>query len=384
MKKASLAGRGRAWAVVALWGGLSLAHAQTPPTITCGGDNAAVLNTGVSTTGNVDNRWRYQGLAAYAGASPANWNATFGDAWVTSSSQWAAAPTTGDWRWIGANSSGLQPVIPGNPNAYGNIDALFRIDFTLDASVNPADFAPTMKFLADNSVVDIMVNGQWQGPNRPGGALWSGLPQAGTANQFNYNGFGADWRGVTIAMASPDWQAGANTMVVYVKSSVPLMGFGAYLMSNNVCPNNQAPTAVPTLSGSTGVGSVVSGSYVYGDANSDVEDASASGSTFRLVRSSDATLTPTSPMTVLASGAAGGGGVSHALYTLQASDVGEYLYYCVTPAAQTGTSPGEEACTSAFGPVTLQTPTAVPTLSGWALMLLGTLLGWVAIRRRPV
>ena len=71
---------------------------------------------------------------------------------------------------------------------------------------------------------------------------------------------------------------------------------------------------------------------------------------------------------------------------LQAADVGKYLYYCVTPAAQTGASPGNEACTAAFGPVVTQVPpaapAAVPTLSTWALTLLSAVLAVGALRGR--
>lgn len=365
--------------------GIVMAQAGGVPTITCSGTGASALNTGGAATGGVDDYWRYLGLPAYAGtgAAASTPASSYGAAYLSGSSQWYTPPAGSPWQWVAASPGPGQPVIPGNTNVWGNVDALFRIDFSLDSSVNPREFAPAMRFWADNSVVDIMVNGRWQGPLDRG--LWTALPQAGSANQFGFDAFSREWRGTTITMASPDWRSGANSLVVYVKSGVPLMGFGANLTSTSVCPN-QVPTAIPTLTGTTTVGSGVSGSYTYSDANTDAEDVSATGSTFRLVSSSDTTLTPTSPITVLASGPAGGAGVSQTLHTLQAADVGKYLYYCVTPAAQTGASPGNEACTAAFGPVVTQVPpaapAAVPTLSTWALTLLSAVLGVGALRGR--
>lgn len=357
-----------------------IAMAQVP-TISCDGATAAVLNTGVSANGSVDNQWRYLGLAAYEGAGAAGTTpaSSYGPAYLTNAVQWYQVPASSPSKWIGASAGGGQPVVPGNPNVYRNIDALFRIDFNLDASVNPREFAPNMTYLADNSVVDIMVNGEWQGPL--GSNQWAGLPQAGAANQFNYNGFGNLWRGASIQMSSTSWRTGANSLIVYVKSSPPLMGFLAQLNSSNICPN-QVPVATPSLSGSLSVGAVVTGSYAYADANTDIEDDGSTGTTYRLIRSSDAVLTPASPITVLSSGATGGASVPGVAYTLQASDVGQYLYYCVTPAAQTGASPGVEACTAARGPVTNAVMPSVPTLSQWALMLLSMVLGLAVWRRR--
>lgn len=371
-----------ALAVAATGSAGALAQWSALPNITCDGATASVLNTGSGRDfAEVDAHWRYLGLAAYEGHGRAATEplSNYGQAYVSGRSQWWTPPADSPARWISSLAGAGQPVIPGNPNAYGNIDALFRVDFNLDASINPREFAPSMRFWADNSVVDIMINGRWQGALSTGPAQWGGLPQAGTNNQFNFDGFSREWRGTSIAsMASTDWREGPNSMVVYVKSGRPLMGFMARVDSTNNCPN-RAPTAQPTLSGPLTVGSTLTGAYTYADNEADLE--SAAGSAYRLIRSPDATLTPSSVTTSLISGTATASGTV-VTYTLQESDVGQYVYYCVTPAAQTGVSPGNETCTLARGPVTSAAVTPVPTLSGWMLGILGIVLGVVTWRRR--
>jgi hypothetical protein len=52
-------------------------------------------------------------------------------------------------------------------------------------------------------------------------------------------------------------------------------------------------------------------------------------------------------------------------YTLQAADFGQYLFYCVTPRASTGTSLGSEACSSATAAVTTVTSSyTAPSATG--------------------
>ena len=70
---------------------------------------------------------------------------------------------------------------------------------------------------------------------------------------------------------------------------------------------------------------------------------------------------------------------------MQPTDVNQYLYYCVTPGAQTGLTPGLEVCTAAVGPVTSvvtpQAPKAVPSLGQGALMALMSLLAAMGMTR---
>ena len=94
---------------------------------------------------------------------------------------------------------GSQPYTDGSN--FGNIDGLFQVQFNLASTVSLGGFQPSMNYSADNSVVDIFINGKSQLAR--GAGTW-GLPQAGGTNQFNYNGFSTG-RWLTIAsMASPD------------------------------------------------------------------------------------------------------------------------------------------------------------------------------------
>lgn len=130
-----------------------------------------------------------------------------------------------------------------------------------------------------------------------------------------------------------------------------------------------APQAVPVASsvainGTPAAGQPVTGSYVYSDINADEEGTS----TFRWVRS---------PTNSLGDGSTVSTG---RVYNSVASDKGAYLFFCVTPVAVTGASPGVEVCSPARQ---VAAPTAVPTLSEWALVLLSVLMGtWVAVSGR--
>lgn len=98
---------------------------------------------------------------------------------------------------------------------------------------------------------------------------------------------------------------------------------------------NAAPVAsnVQTDSGgTTNPGQTLTGSYDYNDAESDPQ----SGTTFRWLRNTTNTTT----------GASALGGATSATYVVTLADRDKYLFYCVTPAASSGTSPGAEACSS--------------------------------------
>lgn len=127
-------------------------------------------------------------------------------------------------------------------------------------------------------------------------------------------------------------------------------------------PANVVPTATAlAISGTAQFGQVLTGAYVYADADSDAQDVSGTGSSYRFVRSTDASVATTGDTADAASGVTGG---VDKTYTMQAADVGKYLFYCVTPKALTGLSPGLEACSSASS--------AVGTASQAALTLTST------------
>lgn len=363
------------------------ARAQTPVTIDCSPNSLAQLNTGQASATNpaTDSRWAFQYLPAYAGSDPANWG-SFGDAYIVTNrnANWTSTPANSlTAQWIGMNASGSQPYVDGSN--FGNIDALFKVQFNIDPTVSLGSFAPSMTYSADNSVVDIFINGKSQMAHGPG--TW-GLPQAGGSNQFNYNGFGTN-RWLTIAsMASPDWQAGANSITVYVKSGNPSMGFAAAISGSSACTANDAPSAIPAVTGQPELGQTLTGTYSYADTETDPEDSSSAGTRYQWVRSDNANLTQAAQGTVVQSGSSLGASGSVA-YTTQASDDKAYLYYCVTPVAVRGTLVGPEVCSAAFGPIKTTTPPqpitpkAVPTLNIWALLgLSGLVAGWGLARTR--
>ncbi len=93
---------------------------------------------------------------------------------------------------------------------------------------------------------------------------------------------------------------------------------------------------------------MLTGSYVYSDAESDAQNLSGTGSAYRFVRSTDNNAASTGDNVNAASGTTGG---SNKTYNLQAADVGKYLFYCVTPKASAGTLVGSEVCSSATAAV---------------------------------
>lgn len=145
-----------------------------------------------------------------------------------------------------------------------------------------------------------------------------------------------------------------------------------------VDPNTAPVATAVTIGGAPQQGVPLTGTYTYGDAQSDAESVS----TFRWVRSASGT-SPAGGFTV------GTGNT----YTPTASDAGQFLFFCVTPQAQTGTTPGAEVCTAASatagGPAApVAAPSAVaaiPTLSEWGMVVMSSLLALFAIgtiRRR--
>lgn len=115
----------------------------------------------------------------------------------------------------------------------------------------------------------------------------------------------------------------------------------------NVTPNT-SPTASVAIAGTAQVGQTLTGSYLYQDAENDAQNTSATGSAYRFVRSRDASLATTGDNSDVASGSTGG---VNKTYLVQAADLGQRLFYCVTPSAGTGTPTGNESCSSATGAV---------------------------------
>ena len=100
---------------------------------------------------------------------------------------------------------------------------------------------------------------------------------------------------------------------------------------------NNAPVASSVaISGSAVIGQTLAGSYSYTDTESNVE----SGSTLLWARNGTNTAVGANAIT----------GATSSTYVVQAADGGRYLFYCVTPKAVAGTSPGTEACSASVNP----------------------------------
>ena len=159
--------------------------------------------------------------------------------------------------------------------------------------------------------------------------------------------------------------AGTDTFVYRVCLPAP----NAALCDNATATITVAPQAVPvassvSVSGTATVGQLLTGNYTYSDVNADLEGIS----TFRWVRS------PSNSV-------AGGVDVGNAsTYTAVAGDVGSFLFFCVTPVAVTGASPGVEVCGPAVQVAAVAvSPASIPTLSEWGLIILSLIMGAFAI-----
>ena len=103
-------------------------------------------------------------------------------------------------------------------------------------------------------------------------------------------------------------------------------------------PSNTPPSASSvSLAGNAQVGQTLTGSYTYGDTENDPEGVS----TFQWYADS----TPSSHTKVALSGATAN------TTTVQGSDLGQVLFFCVTPRASSGALTGSEACSNASAPV---------------------------------
>lgn len=181
----------------------------------------------------------------------------------------------------------------------------------------------------------------------------------------------------TLPTLRTTYRSGVYTMDLF-KNFDPTLQHMVALMEKT--PANTAPFAQPSITGSLQVGSSVHGSYTYADNNSDVENPA--GTTYKFVTSPNPSIPNSSGGAVVASGSTGGANQT-AAYTVQPADLNKYLYFCVTPAAQTGVSPGAEVCSvsAKVVPIVVATPAAVPTLGQAALLSLMSMMGFLGLSR---
>ena len=182
--------------------------------------------------------------------------------------------------------------------------------------------------------------------------------------------------GVNVATTSSYAVANADLNMFLYFCVTPVRQGGLGLAGNEVCSTATAAITslavpVPTasalsISGTAQVGSTLTGNYTYANAGNSPEATS----TFRWLRNSSSGISGASSVATTRS------------YTAVDADAGNYLFFCVTPVAQSGAQ-GAEVCSSATDAVA--STAAVPTLSEWAAILLAAMVGAIGVlslRRR--
>ncbi|MGO8875222.1 MAG: hypothetical protein ACLQNG_05575 [Acidimicrobiales bacterium] len=213
------------------------------PTVTCATD-PNIFNTGydaatggVEPNNSLDANWEVAGpydspagtspeTATYLpGANPdppANPSFALANVGNLVPGAWSATPYS-NAQWISQQTI----ASPSSPNG----DWYYEYNFNLDPSVVPSSFSLAMNFMSDNEVATVFVNNVDQS-QYPG----SNLPQDTTVGSDPY-----DYVGYHIANASEttldhNWQTGANTIIVQMKSGPPEEGFDAQVRPSALCP----------------------------------------------------------------------------------------------------------------------------------------------------
>ncbi|MCO6180801.1 hypothetical protein, partial [Ciceribacter sp. RN22] len=203
------------------------ATAQSLPTLTCE-SNGSVFNTGYNaTTGGklasgLDANWDVALWHAHvpaATAPPAG--LTYNDAVVLDNPPSGYMPSPfNNATWIGERNTGMHPDQP----AQTDWDGFFRYRFNLDPAVAPESLSlSVLTFYADNSVVEIWVNGVAQGIHSNYGAT----------DPYWYVGFVAG-SGASGEMNGP-WQTGFNEIVVHIVSGPGAIAFLAQMETTALC-----------------------------------------------------------------------------------------------------------------------------------------------------
>lgn len=201
--------------------------------VNCATDPANVFNTGTNGVGGIlpngtDVHW----LVSKPGIA----NATNdpGDPAAVPAANWVPAIVAtslagGAWRPDLADAAWIAQAADGTQSPDGSVDVFYSITFTLDAAVDPATFQLSMNFWADNSVAEVWVNGHPQ----------SGQPGVGTLPQSPDDPYEslnfAPGAAQTLFTFGHDWQAGANTLIVDVKTRPGFDGFMAQFTAAPLC-----------------------------------------------------------------------------------------------------------------------------------------------------
>ncbi|MTW21928.1 InlB B-repeat-containing protein, partial [Allochromatium palmeri] len=121
-----------------------------------------------------------------------------------------------------------------------------------------------------------------------------------------------------------------------------IVDMGAY--ENQSDQENQVPTVTGlNITGTAEAGFTITGRYTFDDPELDQENIDSDGSSYRWVRSIDNDIDTIGDNIERANGSTQGTDVN---YLVGLADRGAYLFYCVTPVARTGATPGDEDCSS--------------------------------------
>lgn len=171
-------------------------------------------NSGGALAGGTDPRWDVGSGTSAGPASVTSWSSAL--VVVNPTSAWTTSPFS-NAGWISLYVDGA------HLDTDGNLDVYFRYRFNLASLLNPATFAVTMDFFADNQVAEIWVNGVAQSTQPNGAGV---LPQVGNtqvSDPYATSGFGPN-SAVRIKLDN-NWRRCENEIIVHVKSGPGYIGF---------------------------------------------------------------------------------------------------------------------------------------------------------------
>lgn len=321
------------------WVSLGAIPVSLPPGAIGASDDTATTSRNTAVSGNVaTNDTTVPGATFSIASSPANGNVTLN----TSTGAYTYTPNTG---FEGADSFTYQQCKPAPDQA---VCAAASVKVTV---------APRAVNDTGNTVTNTLLNASVATNDfiLPGSTFSvSSLPANGVLNLNAATG--------AYSYMPNTGYNGTDSFVYRVCLPAP----NAALCDSATATITVTPQAVPVASsvsvtGTPTVGQPLTGNYTYRDVNADLEGISG----FRWVRSATNSV-------------AGGTDVGNATsYTTVAADGGSFLFFCVTPVAVTGLSPGLEVCGPAvqIAAAVPASPAGIPTLSQWGLILLSLLMG---------
>ncbi|WP_169736395.1 Ig-like domain-containing protein, partial [Promicromonospora kroppenstedtii] len=316
--------RGRRLAAVGvlagvLVGGLGVAFsgtasAATAPTLDCSTD-PTIFNTGYDSSagqiladGSTDLHWQTTGpyydvpyAQSYGVANPPRTvalppaGATWEDAYVVRHPAWTGGTDVGDAQYISRTADGVHADYGFNPDGTpdpANFDGemyYYRYDFDLAPGVGLETVG--LDFFADNTVMEVWVNGQAQSPTNPSLPAITNSPWA---NNPYYNGGFVEGGQASVAL-SDGWQTGRNSIIVQIASSPGAEGFLAQFTGEFACE----PAVLVDDSASTPADTPVTvdidenDTIPEGSTGWDVDTTTAEGGT--VVDNGDGTVTYTPP-----------------------------------------------------------------------------------------